>query len=151
MSVFCIMVFAMQIRGGGIVSLRHGRNLKVSSRILVIDDDSGVREMLSDLFARAGYEVVTAENGKVGLDCYRRRRADLVITDIIMPEKEGLETIIDIRREDPDARIFAISGGSRNVPLHFLDACLKLGALSVFRKPFDCDELLSAARKLLDG
>src|SRR5688572_234064 len=83
-------------------------------RILVIDDDEQVRALLYEILDRAGFKVVEATNGVEGLKLYRAQPADLVITDLIMPEKEGVETILELRREFPDVRVVAISGGGRN-------------------------------------
>jgi DNA-binding NtrC family response regulator len=119
------------------------------ARILVIEDDENIREMFSELLARAGHEVVPMENGK---DAAKRRAevaADLVITDILMPERDGLETIGDLRRCAPEVKIIAISGGSKIGPGLYLDAAETLGAHRAFAKPVDVAELLAAVRELL--
>lgn len=123
----------------------------MSYKILVIDDDEGVRELLNDLLLPAGYEVALAKDGNEGIRIFSESGADLVITDIIMPEKEGLETIMELKRSSSDVKIFAISGGSRNLPIQFLDASKNLGALRTFKKPFDCQELLKAVKEVLGG
>ena len=92
------------------------------ARILIIEDDENIREMFSELLARAGYEVVPMANGK---DAAKRRAevaAELVITDILMPERDGLEAIGELRRSAPDVKIIAISGGSKIGPGLYLDA-----------------------------
>jgi DNA-binding response OmpR family regulator len=119
------------------------------ARILIIDDEDQPRRMLQQVLTRAGYEVVEARNGNEGLQRFRTRPTDLVITDILMPEKEGLETIIDIRREFPTAKIIAISGGGRAGNLNFLDVAQRLGAQRVLQKPFELQEMLAAVRALL--
>jgi len=120
-------------------------------RILVIDDDMQMREMLQQMLEREGYDVVDAPDGKEGMRLYRQDPTDLIITDIIMPEKEGVETIIELRRDFPDIKIIAISGGSRGIDA---ESCLfaveQFGADCVFSKPFDRKELLEAISGLLE-
>ena len=118
-------------------------------RILVIDDDIQVRQMLKQILERAGYEVADAPDGKEGIELYRQTPTDLIITDIIMPEKEGIETILELRREFPDVKIIAISGGGRFDPDVYLDAAGKFGVARTFRKPVDRKELLDAIQELL--
>jgi DNA-binding response OmpR family regulator len=113
----------------------------MTRRILVIDDDAAVRETIMQTLDERGYEVITAENGALGLAASRRARPDLAITDIVMPVMEGLQTIRELRRERPAMPIVAISCGShagRNV---LLDIARQLGAWEVLVKPFDLDEL----------
>ena len=116
--------------------------------ILVIDDDYLVRYTLARLLRSEGYEVITAADGERGMSVFRSAVPDLVITDIIMPEQEGIETIRLMRRERPDAKIIAISGGSRLGDLDVLDIASKLGADDIVRKPFDAGDLLSRVRRL---
>jgi CheY-like chemotaxis protein len=120
-------------------------------RILVIDDDDEVRELIGRILGRAGYEVSDAANGKIGFDLYRKERPDLVITDIIMPEMEGVETIIAIRGECLDAKIIAISGGSETIRTSI---CLSVGsvagALRTLSKPITPQDILEAVHELLD-
>ena len=117
--------------------------------ILVIEDDDQMRILLRQVMEWAGYEVVDAENGREGMQKQRRQPADLVITDLIMPEQEGLETIGLLRKEYPQTRIIAISGGGRIGPEAYLPAAQELGADRVFSKPFDVRELAGAVRELL--
>ena len=118
-------------------------------RILVIDDDVQVRQMLRQMLEREGYEVVDAPDGKEGIRLYRDEPADLIITDIIMPEKEGIGTIFELRRDFPDVKIIAISGGGRFVNKNdCLELCRTKG-IPAFSKPFDRKELLEAIQKLL--
>ena len=118
-------------------------------RILVIDDDDQMRILLRQVMEWAGYEVVEAEDGREGMQKQRHQPADLVITDLIMPEQEGLETIGLLRKEYPQTRIIAISGGGRIGPEAYLPAAQELGADRVFSKPFDVRELAGAVRELL--
>ncbi|MBW1997483.1 MAG: response regulator [Deltaproteobacteria bacterium] len=119
------------------------------SHILVIEDDPKIRKVLRRLIERAGHDVEEASDGLEGLKSYRKKPADLVITDIIMPRKEGLETILDLRREFPEVKIIAISGGGRLSPLPYLEVAEGFGALRVFSKPFDLEELQGAILELL--
>jgi CheY-like chemotaxis protein len=111
-------------------------------KILVIDDDHLVRYMLSKILSRKGYEVVTAADGKRGMTLLRNEHPDLVITDIIMPEQEGIDTIIQIRHERPNIKIMAISGGGRIRNIDFLEMARSLGADDIIAKPFEADDLL---------
>jgi DNA-binding response OmpR family regulator len=118
-------------------------------KILVIDDDYFVRYTLARVLRGNNYEVVTAADGEQGMIVFRRTAPDLVITDIIMPNQEGIETIRLMRRERPDAKIIAISGGGRIGDLDVLEIAHKLGADDVIHKPFDAAELLGRVRKFL--
>jgi DNA-binding response OmpR family regulator len=119
------------------------------ARILIIDDEDQPRRMLQQVLIRAGYEVVEARDGNQGLQLFRVSQTDLIITDILMPEKEGLETIIDLRREFPAVKIIAISGGGRTGNLNFLEVAKRLGAQRTLQKPFELQEMLIAVRELL--
>ena len=119
-------------------------------RILVIDDDAQFRPMLRQMLERAGYEVVDAQDGNEGIKLFREAPTDLVITDIIMPEKEGVETVIELKRDFPDVKIIAISGGSRGIDAKSCLSYVKnLGVSRVFAKPFEREELLEAIREQL--
>jgi len=117
-------------------------------KILVIDDDNLMRYTLARLLRSQGYEVVTAADGELGMTVFRSAAPDLVITDILMPEQEGIETIRLMRRERPAAKIIAISGGARLGDFDVLEMAHKLGADDVIRKPFDAGELLTRVRQL---
>ena len=117
--------------------------------ILVIDDDDQFRGMLRQTLEHAGYEVMDASNGKEGIRVFRENPADLVITDIIMPEKEGIETIRELKREFPDVKIIAISGGGRIGPVSYLKMAKGLGAQRTLTKPLEREELLRVVRELI--
>ena len=119
------------------------------ARILIIDDDAQVREMLRQTLTREGYDVVGAPNGLEGVKLYREKPADLVITDLIMPEQEGIQTIIELRREFPDVKIIAISGGGRLDPEPYLEIAKGTGVQYTFTKPIDRQALLGAIRQLI--
>ncbi|HXP75916.1 MAG TPA: response regulator [Stellaceae bacterium] len=110
-------------------------------RILLIDDDIAVLRTLEIVLSDRGYDILTAKDGVEGLRVFRSARPDLVITDLIMPEKEGIETIVEMRRERPEAKIIAISGGGRTHNIGFLDIAATLGASAVLAKPFTPDQL----------
>jgi CheY-like chemotaxis protein len=111
------------------------------ANILVIDDDDIFRDVLVSALKHAGHSVREATNGVEGLRMFHEQPAELVITDIVMPEKEGLDTIRDLRREFPQARIIAMSGGLAHDPRLYLHMAEKFGAAAVLAKPFNLDEL----------
>lgn len=117
--------------------------------ILIIEDDLTVREVLRQILEHAGYEVMEASDGKEGIDFHRKRQADLIITDIIMPKKEGLETIMDLKADFPELKIIAISGGGRLGPETYLELAKGFGANRILDKPFGHEELLEAVQDLL--
>jgi CheY-like chemotaxis protein len=120
-------------------------------KILVIDDDAVVRETIIQVLESEGYLVVSAEDGRRGLACYRNEAPDLVITDIIMPEMEGLQALAQIRDLNPAAKMIAISGGARIGNTDFLEIARLLGASDVISKPFDPDDFLIRIGKCLAG
>ena len=118
-------------------------------RILVIDDDEQMRVLLQQAMQWAGYEVVAAENGRQGQQMFEEKPADLITTDLIMPEQEGLETIRILKQRYPAVKIIAISGGGRIGPEAYLPTAMELGADRIFAKPFDVKELIAAVQELL--
>lgn len=113
--------------------------------ILVVDDQDQVRRLIRETLEQAGYEVEEARDGKEGLDRYRAKSPDLVIMDVLMPDQDGLETIMTLRREFPDARVIAMTGGSDAFGgLNFLDVAKMLGARRTLQKPFELKALLDA-------
>jgi CheY-like chemotaxis protein len=112
-------------------------------KILVIDDDAVVRDTIVQILEGEGYSVVSAEDGMRGVALFRSEHPDLVITDIIMPEREGIQTITEIRGLVPAAKVIAISGGGRIGNADFLQIARLLGAVDVISKPFDPDDFLS--------
>jgi len=119
------------------------------ARILIIEDDVSVREFLESLLQRAGFDTVTAANGKEGMEVFHTPPVDLVITDIIMPEKDGIETIMDMKRLSPSLKVIAISGGGRSEPEDYLHSARLLGADDAIKKPFNNDDILDSVRALL--
>lgn len=119
------------------------------ARILVIDDDPLVRTTLRKVLERAGHQVAEAADGAKGLDQYRAQRADVVVTDIIMPDKEGIATIMDLRRFDPAVKIIAMSGGGRTATFDFLRIAKEFGAAKTLQKPFANEALLAAIQECI--
>jgi CheY-like chemotaxis protein len=119
------------------------------ARILVIDDDVLVLDMLYELLTREGYDVLRASNGEEGIRLYRKEPVDLIITDLIMPEKEGIETIIELRKDFPDVKIIAISGGGRIGTKDYLNMAKIFGVQRTFTKPVAREQLLGAIRELI--
>lgn len=119
------------------------------SKILVIDDDPLVRNTIGRILRRQGHEPVMAADGRQGLDLFRREQPELIITDIIMPDIEGIETIRAICRLRPGARIIAISGGGRLGNMDFLALAGKLGACETLAKPFTPAALLERIARCL--
>jgi CheY-like chemotaxis protein len=112
---------------------------------LVIDDEEQIRFVIRKALEQAGYAVEEARGGKEGLERYRANPADVVLMDILMPDQDGLESIMTLRREFPSARVIAMTGGSAMIGiLNFLDVAKMLGACRTIQKPFDIKTLLDA-------
>ena len=119
------------------------------ARILVVDDEEQVRLLLRQVLERSGYQVIVASNGKAALELVREDIVDLVITDLVMPEKEGIEIITELKKEFPEVKIIAMSGGGRVGPEQYLHMSKLLGAMRTFTKPIDRKELLTAVEGIL--
>ncbi len=118
--------------------------------VLIIDDDAQVLLMLRMTYEEAGFRVVEACNGLEGINKFTESPTDLVVTDIFMPEKEGIETIVELKQLNPDVKLIAISGGGKLLPDEYLSFASRLGALRTFEKPIDRELLLRASRELLE-
>ena len=118
--------------------------------ILLVEDELELKEMLKVALARRNFTVIEAENGREAIARFRPGITDLVITDLIMPEEDGLKVIIKLREVKPSVRIIAISGGGKAGPGNYLSLAKALGADAVFSKPFSIAELLSKAEELLE-
>ncbi len=118
-------------------------------KILVIDDEAPVRYALARILRKGGYDVAMADDGEHGLAIFRKERPDLVICDLMMPHRNGLETIAQIRRESPAMKIIAISGGMRVFNVEGLATALENGANEVIVKPFHADDVLSRVTQAL--
>lgn len=120
------------------------------SRILVVEDDQQVRELIVEMLTRGGHEVLVAEDGSAALRRFDSERVDLIITDLIMPEMEGMQTIRELRKRDPNVPLIAMSGGGRVNADDYLDTARLMGANHSLRKPFSRAALLDAVQELLD-
>lgn len=119
------------------------------ARILLIDDDDALRTMLRLTLNHFGHTVVEARNGREGLALYPHADVALVITDIVMPEVEGIEVLMELRKVEPRVKIIAISGGGRASATDYLRLARKLGASRVLAKPFSNEALLAAINDVL--
>jgi len=115
-------------------------------KILLIEDIRVERKVLKHWLEESGHEVIEASDGNEGLSLYHENLPELVITDIVMPEKEGIQTIIDLRKESPGLKIFAISGAGKQ-PGEFLELAKHLGAMHTFVKPIEKDALSDAIKE----
>jgi len=118
------------------------------AHILVIDDEESIRSMLVIILQRAGHEVTVAENGKIGMNRFKAGGADLIITDLVMPEQEGVETIMQLRQQHPDLPIIAMSDGGSRADT-YLAICKRLGVRCTLAKPFTMEELINAVNSVL--
>lgn len=121
------------------------------AKILLIDDEPMVRASVSAALIASGHEVTLAQNGLEGLELFSQGDFNLVITDIIMDEVEGIETIIELKKKRPDQKIIAISGGGKLGAKTHLDLALKFGAEKILEKPFRLAELFSAINDLTNS
>jgi DNA-binding response OmpR family regulator len=112
------------------------------TKILVIDDDVEVRGLITEILEQHGFEVLDAPDGRRGVEAFLAERPDLVITDMMMPHKDGIETIMDIHRSEPGAKIMAISGAGARTSFDVLSVARKLGACDTMKKPFKARDLI---------
>jgi DNA-binding response OmpR family regulator len=114
------------------------------TKILLVEDEERIRSLLKEVLESEGYEVQEASSGKEALQSHARSSPDLILTDIVMPDTEGIEMIIKIRKSDPNVKIVAMSGGD------YLDMAKKLGADCTLTKPFSNQTLLDAVKATLE-
>ena len=129
------------------------------AKIIVIDDEADIRNVLKEVLERAGHEVDIADSSDAGLDILRDKGADLVITDIIMPGKDGVDTVYQIRMEFPNTRVIVISGGGNVAPTDYQPSAISTsaylasadaaGADVTLTKPFERAEILNAVNELV--
>jgi CheY-like chemotaxis protein len=117
--------------------------------VLVIDDDAAARRLYTDVLAREGHEVRTSPDGQVGLQQFKQARPDVVVTDLIMPNREGIETIRAMRAFDPSVPIIAMSGNAGAKFMNFLKVAKLSGAIMTLEKPFRPEELVDAVKSVL--
>jgi DNA-binding response OmpR family regulator len=121
-----------------------------TKQALIIDDSADTREFLTLLLEKQGFEVFTASDGDDGLETFRKHRPDVVITDIFMPNKEGLEVITEIRNIDEQIGIIAISGyKDNNGGMDYLEVAKQFGAQATLEKPFDNEELMKVIEEVI--
>jgi DNA-binding response OmpR family regulator len=118
-------------------------------RILLIEDDDAVRDTLHEILKQLGYDVTEARDGKQGLALFKAAGADVVITDIVMPEMEGMQVIRELRQIDPAVKIIAMSGGGRQSAQDYLKVARILGAVRILPKPFPSQILDATIREIL--
>jgi DNA-binding response OmpR family regulator len=118
-------------------------------RVLIIDDDIELLRQMVMAFRSRAYDVIAAPDGQAGLAQFARTPRDLVVTDIIMPNREGIETIVALKKARPSVKVIAISGGYRVGPKDFLNLAGHVGADAVLAKPFKLSQLLDRAEVLL--
>lgn len=118
------------------------------SHILIIDDDDALRIVLKASLEQMGHTVVESTDGRNGVACYKDEAFDVVLTDLIMPDKEGIETILDLRKINPAVKIIAMSGGGRVGPGDYLLIARQVGAKRTLTKPFPLDDLKKAIEEL---
>lgn len=134
------------IAGHTMISLPGGA---LATSILIIDDDSDFRKSLREVFESHDFKVYEASNGRKGLESYRRINTDVVLTDIYMPEMDGLETILKVKKEFPEAKIIAMSGIDE-VNADFFQVARYLGAIDCIRKPFEPADIIKIVNLILD-
>lgn len=117
--------------------------------ILVIDDQGEMRQVIEAMLALAGYHVVMAANGHEAKRALDNHEVDLVLTDLLMPEKDGIEIITDLRREKPALPVIAMSGGGRMPASFYLNLARSFGAKTILHKPFLEEQLLAEVKKAL--
>jgi DNA-binding response OmpR family regulator len=120
-----------------------------STNVLLVEDDENVRDAISIILERAGFGVTLAENGLVAAGIIENWKPDLVITDIFMPDGDGIETLNLVRRRWPETPVIAISGGSPMLRLDYLRVADDLGAAATMHKPFIAEEFLATIRRVL--
>ena len=124
-------------------------NMVTGRRIMVVDDDAGIRRSLHTLLSRAGHEVVQAVDGLDAIRLWRNQRADLVITDLHMPNKDGIQTILELLTHTPGVPIIAMSGGGQTKRLDLLGNVTLLGTVLTIEKPFTLSEMMAAVSQAL--
>jgi len=130
-------------------TMLEGFTRRVMSLILVIDDAATVRQLVGRILVDAAYSVLEAQDGDVGVALFQQHRPSLVITDLFMPNKEGIETIQEIRRLSPGTKIIAMSASTSPTGKLYLGAAKQLGADAVLAKPFEPAELLEVVDRLI--
>lgn len=119
--------------------------------VLLVEDDKELREMLKMALLRRNFTVLEAENGKAAIAHFKPLLTDIVVTDIIMPEEDGLKVVIKLRELKPSIKLIAISGGGKVGPGSYLNLAKALGADAIFSKPFSINDLIARIEELLNN
>jgi DNA-binding NtrC family response regulator len=119
------------------------------ARILLVDDEAAVRELMAIVLQTEGHFILQAGDGNAALTALEANAVDLVITDLVMPGKEGIETIMDIRRRWPQLKVIAMSGGGRGSASDYLEMASHLGARRTLEKPFESEDLVKLVSEVL--
>jgi DNA-binding response OmpR family regulator len=119
--------------------------------VLIVEDDKELREMLKLSLSRRNFTVFEAENGKSAIAHFKPTITDLVVTDLIMPEEDGLKVVIKLRELKPSIKIIAISGGGKVGPGSYLNLAKALGADAIYSKPFSINDLIAKIEQLLES
>jgi CheY-like chemotaxis protein len=119
--------------------------------VLIVEDDKELREMLKMSLLRRNFTVLEAENGKAAITHFKPLITDLVVTDLIMPEEDGLKVVIKLRELKPSIKIIAISGGGKVGPGSYLNLAKALGADAIYSKPFSINDLIAKIEQLLEN
>jgi CheY-like chemotaxis protein len=119
--------------------------------ILIVEDEKDLREMLKTSLIRRKFTVIEAENGKDAISHFKPLITDIVVTDIIMPDEDGLKVIIKLKELKPSLKIIAISGGGKAGPGSYLNLAKALGADAIFSKPFSVNDLIGKIEELLNN
>ncbi len=123
--------------------------MKLMPKVLIIDDEEDIRSILKDMLGMSGYDVDTAEDGRKAKELYDQTDYDVVITDIIMPEQDGFEVILDYRNKNQLDRIIAISGGGRTSSEDYLSIASHFGVSSIFSKPPNYKDLIAKVGEIV--
>jgi len=119
------------------------------ARILIMDDDELIIKMLRMALENRGYDVIAATNGREGVRLYGTTPVDLVISDILMPEMDGIEALKALRQRNPELKLIAVSGGGKRLKMDLLKVARILGATATFEKPYNIQDLLATVSRLL--
>lgn len=133
------------------MSAETSENPKPAARVLVIDDDTLVRRTMCAALKKLGYITTEAATGSEGVAEYMKGRHDIVITDVMMPDKNGLQAITEIRAVNPAVKIVAMSGGGTNNDGNYLELARDVGALATLAKPFTADDIAQVLAQLDAG
>jgi len=133
------------------LEVAHKKKESVIKNLIIVDDEKMVREILKRQFEKEGFNVFDTPSGRACLEHCNQENIDLIITDIIMPDMEGIELISQVKKKFPKIKIFAISGGGQIKPEGYLDIADKLGALRTFTKPFKLNEITRAVKEAVSA